>query len=134
MTDSPKYLDAEHREIDHLLAEVEYLAQRRSYGVAKRRFRDFREQLLAHLREEEDELFPAHLARFGDPQGVIAKLHEQHAQLETALEAVASALDQGDYAEFCYGLTALSTLLAAHQHTEEELWHRAGEAVQAPPP
>src|SRR5262245_47812537 len=129
--DPPGYLETEHRELDHLLAEVEYLAERRSVGPAKRRFDHFRARLLAHLREEEDVLFPTFRAETGDPEAIVKRLHDQHAQLEMVLEAVGHAIEQGDYTYFCYGLSALSVLLETHQTTEERLWPGAGEGSSA---
>ena len=101
-------MNAEHRELDHALAEVEFLAERRAFHGAGARFRDFRQRFLDHMRDQER-----------DPR-IAEATRPQHAQLETALESVASALEQCDYAEFCYGVTALGKLLAAHQRVEEQ--------------
>jgi hypothetical protein len=124
----PNLLHAQHCELDHLLAEVEYLAERRAFGAAKKRFDQFRASLLAHLQMEEEELLPAYIEAHGDPQGLVRQVHAQHAQLETVLEAVASSLAQGDYSEFCYGLSAMSKLMSVHQRTEEGLWPEAAAA------
>ncbi len=104
---SATWLHDQHQELDHALAEVEFLAERRAFQAATKRFKDFEQRLLEHMSQEETD---ERLAR-------VAKAH--HAQLATVLESVASALRQGDYAEFCYGVNALGKMLTAHQRAEE---------------
>lgn len=103
---STTWLDDEHRELDHALAEVEFLAERRAFGAAALRFREFHQRFLRHIdREELDERLAP----------IVKQLH---AEFRVALEAVASALQQGDYADFCYGVNALGKLLTAHNRAE----------------
>ncbi|MBL8951560.1 MAG: hypothetical protein JNK82_12335 [Myxococcaceae bacterium] len=104
-----RWLDVEHRELDHALAEVEFLAERRAFDPAARRFHEFRERFLAHLETEE-----------ADPK-VAEVVKPAHARLLAALDAVTSALDRHDYAEFSSGVTALGKLVAAHERDEEAL-------------
>ena len=109
MNVSSTWLDSEHRELDRALAEVEFLAERRAFETAAARFREFRERFLAHMQNEER-----------DPR-LAAAVKPAHAKLEMMLDAVASALDQGDFSDFCYGITALSKLIADHERDEEQL-------------
>jgi hypothetical protein len=103
MVPSTYALTAELRDLDHALAEVEFLAERRAFDGAAKRFHEFHRRLREHLEREQSQ---------GRPNA-------EHAQLEVAIEAVASSLQQGDYGDFCYGVTALGKLLAAHQRAEE---------------
>lgn len=104
MAVTSQWLETEHRELDHALAEVEFLAERRAFHGAATRFHEFHRRLLEHMKREEEG---------GRPE-------PRHAQLEVALEAVASSLQQGDYTDFCYGIVALGKLLAAHQRADEQ--------------
>ncbi len=106
---STSWLDSQHRELDHRLAEVEFLAERRAFDSAAKRFREFRELFLEHMRKEEED------------ERLAAVLKPAHLKLEMTLDAVMSALEQGDYTDFCYGINVLSHLVAVHERTEEDL-------------
>jgi len=107
---SSTWLDAQHRELDHALAEVEFLVERRAFESAAKRFGEFRERFLEHMRQEEQDPRLAELVK------------PAHAKLEVALEAVSHALEQRDYAQFLYGVNALAKLVAAHERDEEHLF------------
>ncbi len=115
--------EEEHRTLDHHLADVEFLADRRSYASAAKRFGEVRRQLEQHLKEEEQVLFPFYVERTNDAGGVVAKMMGQHSELLIALEAVASALTAGDHPAFDAQIALLGELIRAHHASEEQLLH-----------
>lgn len=115
------HVDEEHRALDHALADVEFLAERRSFKAASERFAEFRQAFEAHLREEETVVFPEFEKQTGDPEHVLPAIRAQHAELESALSSIGKALAELNYTEFCHQLDALTSLLKEHQATEERL-------------
>jgi hypothetical protein len=121
MTDT--FFDDEHRRLDHILADVEYLAERRSFQTAGKRFGELRRAVERHLHEEEDVLFPAFMLRTGDPRGLLPDILRQHTEVLESLEGVGAALSCGDYGAFCAELLRLAHRLRAHEADEERLLH-----------
>lgn len=115
------HVDLEHRALDRALGVVEYLAQRRSFGMATKAFREFRSMLEAHLEHEETETFPEFERRTKDPAGLLDLVRAQHRGLEVQLRHLGAALTEADYNTFCAHLGALDRLLKEHQLTEERL-------------
>lgn len=126
---TPTFFDEEHRVLDHTLADVEYLAERRSFQTAGKRFGELRRAIERHLRDEEEVLFPAFKARTGDPGGLLPRVLKQHAEVLAALEEVGAALSCGDYTAFCSALCALAQRLRTHEGDEERLLHPAMDAL-----
>ena len=79
---SDRFVDPQHRALDHAFSDVEFLAEKRAFEPAALRFTEFRTQLEEHLREEETVLFPDFESRTGDAQQVLPLIRGQHAQLE----------------------------------------------------
>jgi hypothetical protein len=125
----PTFFDDEHRALDHTLADVEYLAQRRSFQSAGKRFGELRRAAELHLRDEEEVLLPEFKLRTGDPQNIVPLIRAQHASLLECLDTVAAALSCGDYPGFCGQLAQLADLLRGHEADEERLLHPALDKV-----
>jgi hypothetical protein len=125
----PTFFDEEHRALDHTLADVEYLAQRRSFQTAGKRFGELRRAVENHLRDEEDVLLPEFRARTGDPGNILPLIRAQHRSVLESLDAVASALSCEDYPAFCEELSQLGDLLRGHEADEERLLHPALDRV-----
>ena len=117
------WIDGEHRNLEQTLADIEVLAQGRSFGLAASKFKLFQRTLSKHLKEEEDILFPILRRRF-PKESLLELMDQQHAQLEVTLEAIDRSLKQDDFQGFCSGLDALSRLLHGHQTTEEDFLTR----------
>jgi hemerythrin len=119
-----RHIDEDHRALDHALADVEFLAQKRSFGSAMRQFEAFCRALEAHLDEEETVILPELEHRTGDPDRVLPIVRGQHQTLEVTLKDLCTALARADYTAFCNGLTELDRLLKEHHATEERLLAR----------
>jgi iron-sulfur cluster repair protein YtfE (RIC family) len=122
---STDIFNEEHRTLDHHLADVEFLADRRSYVTAAKRFGEVRRHLERHLNEEEQVLFPFYVERTNDADGVVAQMRLQHTEILAALEGVAAALTAADHCAFDAEVARLGQLLRAHQVSEEQLLHPA---------
>ncbi|MBK7859887.1 MAG: hemerythrin domain-containing protein [Archangiaceae bacterium] len=115
------HLDA-HQRLDHALAEVEFLAERRSFGPAAKRFVELSRELRAHIQEEEAVTF-VELERKGTlPPPQLEAIRSQHRRLEQHLETLNAALVRSDYAAFEEQLPSLDRELKEHQTTEEQLF------------
>jgi hypothetical protein len=123
------FFDDEHRSLDHTLADVEYLAERRSFQTAGKRFGELRRAVERHLREEEDVLLPEFMVRTGDPRQLLPDILRQHTEVLESLEGVGSALSCSDYRAFCVELARLAQRLRAHEADEERLLHPAMDAL-----
>jgi hemerythrin len=125
----PSFLDEEHRALDHTLADVEYLAQRRSFQSAAKRFGELRRAMERHLHDEEDVLLPAFESRTGDPDRILPMIRAQHASLLDVLDSIAAALSCDDYNAFCAAILELGDQLRAHEADEERVLHPALDRV-----
>jgi transcriptional regulator of acetoin/glycerol metabolism len=123
------FLISEHREFDHVLADVEFLSKRRSFTQAAKRFGEFRRRIEWHLDGEEQILLPLLVERTGDPGGVASRIHLEHEELRRLLDAAASSISQWDYPGFCRQLESLGVSLRAHHASEERLLHPALDAL-----
>lgn len=110
--------------MDHALAEVEFLAEKRTFDLAAQRFAEFRSMFEKHLQFEETVEFPEFERRTKDVQQVLPLIHSQHLRLVAALQYVGEALTKRDFTAFCSGLRDLNELLKEHQSTEERLMPR----------
>lgn len=123
------FLTREHRNLDHTLADVEFLSDRRSFVQAAKRFGEFRRGLEKHVRAEEKALLPLFLQRTGDPEGIVPTLRSEHECLLRLLDEVGGALSRWDHSAFCSNLDALNSALKEHHHNEERLLHPALDSL-----
>src|SRR5258706_2806926 len=70
----PTCFDADHRLLDHILADVEFLADRRSFQAAGGRFAEVRRLVEGHLKDEEEILLPLYEERTRDPRRIVPKV------------------------------------------------------------
>jgi hypothetical protein len=113
--------DEEHRSLDHTLADVEFLAERRSFQSAAKRFGELRRGIERHLHAEETVLFPAFKERTKDPKKLLPFIEAQHRLIREGLDAVGAALSCSDYNAFCEELSYLAGLLRHHEADEKQL-------------
>jgi iron-sulfur cluster repair protein YtfE (RIC family) len=118
-------LELHHRRLDDMLDDVERMADGEKWQDAKRRFEVFRLELEAHIRLEEELMFPA----FGQDammlRGPIMVMLAEHAAIKTFLEEVAQALSEER--AISRATTDLEAQLGTHNMKEERVLYPAFE-------
>ncbi len=113
-----------HRQLERVLADVEFLVARRSFAPAAARFGELRLSLERHMNEEENDIFPRYVKRVGDPDGLIASARAGHTRLRGLLDTLSAAISESDYAQFSAHVGELDRTLSAHSAEEENALHR----------
>ena len=126
-TDPPEtFAEHCHREqalLDQNLADVEFLSLRQSYFQAAIRFGELRHRLEEHIQTEEQFLLPLLVQHTGDPDGIAARIREDHRRLSDRVDAVAVAISQWDRAAFVEQVANLRAALKVHHEDEEARLH-----------
>jgi iron-sulfur cluster repair protein YtfE (RIC family) len=123
-------LEKHHRLLDDLLDRIEIAVEVGTWGEARRRFGIFRRELDAHIRVEEDLMFPSLDAALRMDRGPTAVMRAEHVEIRRVLEAVDLALAEEQAID--EPVAALEALFGAHNFKEERVLYPAFERV-APP-
>lgn len=111
-------LDREHARVLELLADVQYLCNRRSYLAAARVFAEFRLLEEQHLRREEA-LIAKLAASGGSPVPLGARAAQEHEQLRRLIERTWQALSRNDAEAFEEAMVRLSEAVDQHERGEK---------------
>ena len=122
-------LTRQHQKLDHILADVEFLAARRSYVQAAKRFAEFRWGMDNHMAVEEKVLLPLFIEKTGDPDGIASTIHSEHKRLQEVLDEIGQSISQWDYARFGRLIDELNILTREHHWHEESILHPMLEPV-----
>ncbi len=116
-----KTYDALH----HILGDVDFLGERRSFLTAAKRLGEFRLLLEQHLKDEEDVLLP-HFARVAPEKSAdLERIHAHRSHLLKSVDGVASTITAADSSAFCFAMAELDRALDAHRVAEEHVVHPA---------
>ena len=112
-----EYMSAEHKASDERFAFAELAAHTSNWSEAEIAFKAFLEKMTHHFRMEEEVLFPALLAA-GGPSGPVQMMNMEHAQMNSLLDNMATALAHKD----THGYSGLSEtlLIVMQQHNLKE--------------
>lgn len=118
-----RYLLGEHRRFDQLMADVEFLVDRRSFLQAAKRFGELRAALESHLHAEERVLLP--LFENGDPRrkGAAKTLRDEHRKMLAMLDHLGAAISRNDFALFAKAVREFDVLAIEHQDSEQRVLH-----------
>jgi hemerythrin-like domain-containing protein len=119
------FLSGEHQRLDHILADVEFLTERRSYQQAAKRFAEFIRGVEEHIRVEDNVLLPLLIEKTGDPTDIAGRVHYEHERLISTLNEMSQAISRWDYGQFCALLPILDSLAKEHHRNEERILHPA---------
>ena len=122
------YFTHEHHTLDQILADVEFLVERRSFIPAGKRFGEFRLAMERHL-EAEERLLPELAHRSAEAASLVAQARAEHAWVQRLTEAVGSAVSSWDFSAFSRQVSELVSALDEHQRNEEKLLHPAFDAL-----
>ncbi len=127
------YFSHEHRALDQILADVEFLVERRSFVPAGKRFGEFRLAMERHL-EAEERLLPLLAQRSADGAALVAQARAEHVWIQRLVDAVGAAVSCWDFSTFSRQVTELVSALDEHQRNEEKRLHPALDEVIASEP
>lgn len=117
-----EFFEKDHREIDALLAAVDYAKPREACEP----FREFRARLERHIRWEESLLFPAAAAKAPQLEpGPIRVMLMEHEQIRASTKATLEALEKGDSGAARLAAQALLVALGGHNSKEERILYPA---------
>ena len=118
MNETTNWLVHDHRKYETALDECELAAGVGEWKSAKKMFHGFVEDLKLHMRMEDEVLYPFFKKEFGDPDGEIAELSDEHDNIVRLLRDLAYVIKTSDIDHFEASLEPLHT--AMHQHNEHE--------------
>jgi iron-sulfur cluster repair protein YtfE (RIC family) len=111
----------DHDRLDARFDDVRALVEAGDIERAARAFADVRADLIAHIRIEEDILFPALVARLRTLAVPTAVMCREHDQLAVGLDRMADALAHADVAGFAALDRKVCALISAHNLKEERI-------------
>jgi iron-sulfur cluster repair protein YtfE (RIC family) len=114
-----RFMAADHRECDRLLAACEIAASASDWALADETVTRFRDALLHHFALEEDTLFPELLDVNGAAAGPVGVMRTEHLQMRQLVDDLAADLEAQDR-DACLGdLETLHMLSQQHNAKEE---------------
>ena len=120
----------DHRRIDDKWAEVETAAQAGDVDAETESWRAFQDQLLRHLRMEEEVMFPAFEQATGMTDGgPTFVMRSEHDQMRGLIEQMGAAVDGNDYDELVDLGDTLLMLIQQHNQKEEHMLYPMAEQV-----
>jgi len=120
-----KTYDALH----HILGDVVFLGERRSFDTAAKRFGEFRLLLEKHLKDEADVLLPRFARAAPEKRDTLEDIHARRSHVLRCVDGVASTITSSDYSAFCFAMAELDRALEAHRAAEEHVVHPALDRV-----
>jgi regulator of cell morphogenesis and NO signaling len=123
-------LELHHRRLDDMFDEIELMAEAQRWQEARRVFEDFRRELEAHIRLEEELMFPTFESDAPTLRGPMMVMRAEHAAIRAFLTEVAGALAEERAAR--RAMAELEAQLDAHNVKEERVLYPAFERT-APP-
>ena len=127
-----EFFTSDHRRCDQKWAEVEAAAQVGDVDVEKAKWRTFQDEILRHLRMEEEVMFPAFEQASGMTEGgPTFVMRSEHEQVRGLIEQMSVAADGDDYDELVdLGDTLLMLVQQHNQKEEQMLYPMAEQALQ----
>jgi hemerythrin-like domain-containing protein len=131
-----EYMTAEHRSCDNTYARLEDAIMDEKQDGAKEYCDKFSDELLTHLKREEEVLFPAFEEVSGSQMGPTQIMKMEHAQIREMLKKIVELIDSGitkDSKKKLIGLLeTLMILMQQHNMKEEQiLYPMADRALSA---
>ena len=124
-------LEQHHRRLDDMLDDVELMADAENWKHGQRRFDEFRREMEAHIRLEEETMFPAFERDPTTSRGPTIVMRAEHDAIGGLLEGVQRALiEERPISRMSAELKAQ---LGAHNFKEERILYPAFERT-APVP
>lgn len=125
------FFTEDHRRCDSTWGELEEHVTRGDDAAAQKSWKAFHDQLLLHLKMEEEVLFPAFEAATGMTGGPTAVMRHEHVQMRRLLEHMAGAANGGDLQRVLDQGDTLLMLIQQHNAKEEAMLYPMTERALA---
>jgi len=127
-----EFFTLDHRRCDEKWAEVEAAAQAGDVELEKQNWRAFQDEMLRHLRMEEEAMFPAFEQASGlTDSGPTFVMRSEHEQMRGLIEQMSAAADGDDYDEVVDLGDTLLMLIQQHNQKEEQMLYPMAERALA---
>ncbi len=120
-----EYLQQDHRRLDAMLGEVEWLASRGLFNKANERFQELRCGLERHVHIEEEIVFRKYEAITHVRNGPTRRMRLEHQQIRQAIEQVDHELAAGNAVGVQEAIALFERLTDEHDRTEEHVVYPA---------
>jgi iron-sulfur cluster repair protein YtfE (RIC family) len=110
----------DHLSCDDSFAEAEHAALSSDWSTTEPLFERFREAMARHFRMEEEILFPTLMAA-GGPSGPVQVMCMEHAQMNSLISQMASAIANQDSNEYSGLSETLLIVMQQHNLKEEQM-------------
>lgn len=123
-------MTSDHKACDHRFALAEQAAHSGHWPEAEIAFDAFAENMKYHFRNEEDVLFPA-LLDAGGPSGPVHMMTMEHAQMNSLLDNMATAIVQKNAHSYSGLSETLLIVMQQHNLKEEQILYPIAESMLA---
>jgi hemerythrin-like domain-containing protein len=127
-----EFFALDHRRCDEKWAEVEAAAQAGDMQLEMENWRSFQDEMLRHLRMEEEVMFPAFEQATGmTDSGPTFMMRSEHEQMRGLIEQMRGVADGEDYDELIDLGDTLLMLIQQHNQKEEQMLYPMAERALA---
>ncbi len=119
MTSIPDYMTNKHRECDDIFSVAESKVADGNWPLAAEKWLAFKEELLTHLAQEEETLFPAFEQATGMTGGPTQVMRMEHQQMRSLLSDLDDAMTAKDKDAYLGLSETLMVMMQQHNMKEE---------------
>lgn len=131
MSSFSNYLGNDHRQIDEYFADADATAACSEWHQCVTAFSAGQQALLAHLRMEENVLFPAFEAASGTASGLTYVMRAEHLRIQALLAGMQQAAANWDNDAFLSLSGDLHQILGLHNQKEENILYPMADRLLA---
>ncbi len=126
-----EFFTRQHRECDTILEQMEQALNGEDWETAAQRYDEMKQDIFAHLANEEDSLFPMFTERSGMQGGPVSVMLGEHIEIKALVERIGCAVSEQDLDEALDTTETLFMFLQQHNVKEEQmLYPMTDEALQ----
>ena len=119
MSSIPEYMTTKHRECDEFFSEAEAAVADKDWSLALAKWQLFASELIEHLAQEEDTLFPQFEQATGMTAGPTQVMRMEHQQMRALVQSLDNALAAKDKDEYLGLSETLMVMMQQHNMKEE---------------
>ncbi|MBA5760883.1 hemerythrin domain-containing protein [Vibrio sp. 404] len=121
MASIQEFMTQHHKTCDDLLVEAEAVLANKDWGTFAERWAQFEKETLHHFDLEEQILFPAFEQQTGMTAGPTMVMRQEHAQIKSMFEQMASAIEQQDIERAMGNSESIMIFIQQHNMKEEQI-------------
>jgi DUF438 domain-containing protein len=123
------FLGNDHKECDHLFAEVEVSVSKKDWNTAEKQLNDFLDRMRRHFAMEEELFFPEFEAKTGMTQGPTAIMRMEHDTMRAIFAKMIAALESKNANSLLGESEGLLFIMQQHNSKEEQMLYPMGDQV-----